>query len=68
MREMNFDEMIEAGASRSEALQAAELFRVLRPALTVKRENGRIRTTHGDKSTLGLYRTLKDIIKAEVQP
>ena len=48
-----------------EANAAIELFRVLRPAITVKRENGRIETTHGDKSILGFYRTVKDIINKE---
>jgi hypothetical protein len=65
MKPQTFEQMVEAGASRFEAKQAAEMFRVLRPSITLKRENGRIRTTHGDKNVLGLYRTVKDIVNGE---
>jgi len=58
-------DMIAAGASPTEATAAAEMFRVLRPGLKVKRSNGRIETTHGDKNPLGLYRTVKDIVRSE---
>jgi hypothetical protein len=65
MKVQTFDEMIQAGATHNEALTAIEMFRVLRPALKIKRENGRIETTHGDKNILGFYRTIKDIISKE---
>lgn len=65
MKTQTYDEMIEAGATANEALCALELFRVLRPSLTVKRSNGRIATTRGDKSILGFYRTVKDIVNKE---
>ena len=55
------DEMLQSGATEQEADAAIELFRVLRPALKIKRANGRIETTHGDKTILGLYRTVKDL-------
>jgi len=61
MKVQTYDEMLAVGATPDEALRAIELFRVLRPSLTVKRENGRIRTTHGDKNLLGFYRTVKDL-------
>lgn len=61
MKVQTFNEMIELGATPDEALRAIELFRVLRPALTVKRSNGKIATTHGDKNILGFYRTVKDL-------
>jgi hypothetical protein len=50
--------MIDAGASREEAKGAFELFKLLRPGLKVKR-NRRVYTTAGDKTPLGLYRTIK---------
>ena len=63
MKAQTFDEMIASGADKYEALAAIELFRVLRPSIRVKRCNCRIETTHGDKTILGLYRTLKDLTK-----
>jgi hypothetical protein len=63
MKAQTIEEMVLLGATTEEAKNAIELFKLLRPGLKVKR-NGRIDTTGGDKSPLGLYRT----IKAEVNP
>jgi len=65
MKVQTCEEMIQAGATKNEALAALKMFRVLRPALTVKRSNGRIEMTHGDKTILGFYRTMKDIVSEE---
>lgn len=65
MKVQTYEEMMQAGATKNEALTALEMFRVLRPALTVKRSNGRIETTSGDKNILGFYRTMKDIVNKE---
>ena len=50
-------EMVEAGADAEESEKAYKLFELLRPALKIKK-NGRIYTTYGDKTPLGLYRTI----------
>ena len=50
-------EMVEAGATADEAEKAYELFENLRPGLKVKK-NGRVDTAWGDKTPLGLYRTI----------
>lgn len=60
-----FDEMLQFGAGRYEALKACEVFRMLRPGLRINR-NGMVETTHGMKNPLGLYRTVKDEVKAEM--
>lgn len=52
-------EMIETGATEEEAEAALQLFEMLRPALRIIKENGRIETMAGNKSVLGLYRTLR---------
>jgi len=57
MKPQSVEDMIQSGATKEEAEKATELFRVLSPGLKIKR-NGRIDTTHGDKTVLGLYRTL----------
>lgn len=49
--------MVEAGADSEEAENAYRLFELLRPGLKIKR-NGRINTSCGDKTPLGLYRTI----------
>jgi hypothetical protein len=51
-------DMINAGATPKEANAALALMLFLRPSLRIK-VNGRIDTIEGDKTTLGLYRTLK---------
>lgn len=57
MKTQTIEEMIEKGATKEEAKAAVELFNILRPGLKVKR-NGRVDTTAGDKTPLGLYRTI----------
>ena len=49
--------MMKSGADREEAENALKLFELLKPGLKVKR-NGRIDTSGGDKTLLGLYRTI----------
>ena len=61
MKTQTIEEMIESGASEAEAKRASELFDLLRPGLKVKR-NGRVDTAWGDKTPLGLYRTIERII------
>lgn len=50
-------EMVGAGATAEEAEKAYELFEMLKPGLKVKK-NGRVDTRWGDKTPLGLYRTI----------
>jgi hypothetical protein len=50
-------EMVEAGATAEEAEKAYELFEMLKPGLKIKK-NGRVDTAWGDKTPLGLYRTI----------
>jgi hypothetical protein len=57
MKTQTIEEMIKAGATKEEAENAARLFELLRPGLKIKR-NGRIDTSGGDKTILGLYRTV----------
>lgn len=64
MKVQTYDEMLQAGATKNEALCAVKMFRVLKPSLHVM-SNGRIETTGGDKTILGLYRTVKDIVDKE---
>lgn len=56
-RIQQIENMISAGATEKEAQAASNLYKVLRPGLKVKR-NGRIDTRDGDKTVLGLYRTI----------
>ena len=62
MKTQSVEEMVEAGATQEEAEKAFELFEILRPGLRVKR-NGRVGTSQGDKTPLGLYRTIKRIFE-----
>jgi hypothetical protein len=57
MKTQTIEEMEKAGADRAEATAAVALFELLKPGLKIKR-NGRIDTTGGDKTPLGLYRTI----------
>jgi hypothetical protein len=50
-------DMRQYGADEKEAAAALALFELLRPGLRITR-NGRIQTTSGDKTPLGLYRTI----------
>lgn len=61
MKTQSIDEMIKAGATQEEAENALKLFELLRPGLKIKR-NGRIDTSGGDKTILGLYRTVGSMI------
>lgn len=63
MKTQTKQEMIEIGATEKEAEAALELFALLRPSLKVSREKGRIEIQGGNKTVLGLYRTVKDLIK-----
>lgn len=63
MKTQTKEEMIEIGATEEDAESALELFALLRPSLKVSRENGRIEIQGGNKTVLGLYRTVKDLIK-----
>ena len=57
MKTQTIEQMIEQGATKDEAENALLLFELLRPGLRVKR-NGRVDTTAGDKTPLGLYRII----------
>jgi hypothetical protein len=50
-------EMVEVGACAEEAEKAYQLFELLKPGLRIKK-NGRVDTAWGDKTPLGLYRTI----------
>jgi len=57
MKGQTVKEMIKSGATAQEAIGATELFKLLRPGLKVKK-NGRVDTAYGDKTPLGLYRSI----------
>ena len=58
MKTQTIADMIDAGATEQEAKEALAMFALLRPGLKVKR-NGRVDTLGGDKTVLGLYRTIE---------
>jgi hypothetical protein len=58
---MTIKEMLDAGATQEEAEKATAMFDLLRPGLKVK-GNGRVDTSYGDKTPLGLYRMIVGII------
>lgn len=58
------EDMVDEGASQNEARAAWECFEMLKPALKIK-PNGRVDTMWGDKTPLGLYRTIVSIQKAK---
>ena len=62
MKTQSVEEMVKAGATQEEAAKAFELFEFLRPGLRVKR-NGRVDTTWGDKTPLGLYQVIKRVFE-----
>jgi len=62
MKTQTEQEMIIAGATREEAKKAIELWEMLKPGLKVK-DNGRVDTDFGDKTPLGLYRTVKRMME-----
>jgi hypothetical protein len=57
MTTQTVEDMVAAGATNDKARAAKDLFDMLRPGLMVKR-NGRIDTIYGDKTVLGLYRSI----------
>jgi hypothetical protein len=57
MTTQTVEDMVDAGATSDKARAAKDLFDMLRPGLRVKR-NGRIDTRYGDKTVLGLYRSI----------
>lgn len=57
MKTQTLEQMIEVGATKEEAENAIKLWDLLKPGIKVKR-NGRIDTAIGDKTPLGLYRTI----------
>lgn len=61
MKTQTIEDMLNAGATREEAEASYKLFLLLAPGLKVKK-NGRIDTSIGDKTPLGLYRTIGSMI------
>jgi hypothetical protein len=59
MKHQTLKDMEILGVDQQEAQRAMSLFILLRPGLKVKR-NGRVDTSIGDKTVLGLYRTIKE--------
>lgn len=57
MKTQTIEEMKQAGASEEEAKAALDLWALLAPGLKIK-QNGRVDTAVGDKTPLGLYRTI----------
>lgn len=55
-------QMLNMGASPLEAKNAMNLFKLLKPGLLIN-ENGNIETSIGQKSILGLYRLLKEVLE-----
>lgn len=56
--ELDVDKMRRWGATEQEINDTLDLYRILKPCLKVK-ANGRFETDDGDKTPLGLYRSLK---------
>ena len=63
MKPQNLKDLLELTNAR-EAMKALDLFELLLPGLRVG-ENGRIETAYGDKTVLGLYRSVKRIMKGK---
>lgn len=53
----SIDDMIKLGADKEEAKNAYKLYELLEPCLKIVK-NGRIETSVGSKTLLGLYRTI----------
>jgi hypothetical protein len=62
MKIQTMDEMQKEGASWDEAYRANEMIQLLLPGLKIKK-NGRIDTSIGDKTPLGLYRSINHIMR-----
>lgn len=52
------EDMVLAGASKEEIEQSIKLYELLKWCLKIK-HNGRVETSGGDKTILGLYRMLE---------
>ena len=65
MKVQTIEEIKKEAYSESEAQNAINLYELLKPVLKVKRENGRFELAGGDKTILGLYRSVKRIIDNE---
>jgi len=59
MKTQTVNDMVNGGATKEEAEKATRLFEMLYPCLKINK-NGLISTTYGDKTPLGLYRTIRD--------
>jgi hypothetical protein len=56
-------EMLQAGATQEEAELAIMLYTLLKPGLKRLNPEGRIQTQWGDKTPLGLLRTIKGLLE-----
>ncbi len=63
MYAQTIEEMIGYGASATEARQAAAIWKLLEPSLKVQPSNGRIMTAQGDKTTLGVLRSIVQVLE-----
>jgi hypothetical protein len=62
MRIQSKEDMLLQGASQEEAEKALQLYNILLPALKHK-TNGRFELNGGDKTILGMYRIIKEVLK-----
>ena len=62
MKPQNLEDLLKL-TDAPEAMKALDLFELLRPGLRIKK--GRIETTYGDKTVLGLYRSVKRIMEGK---
>jgi len=62
MKQQTIEDMIDVGATPSEAKRAEAIWEMLRPGLRIK-SNGRVDTAGGDKTKLGLYRSILRVIE-----
>ena len=61
MKTQTREEMLARGATEKEIVSALALFELLRPGLKIKKD-GRVDTQYGDKTPLGLYRSIISIL------
>jgi len=62
----SIEEMLKFGATFQEACKAKAVWEFLQPCIKIDKW-GRVDTQHGTKTPLGLYRTIKDIMKKEME-
>ena len=55
------EEMVRYGASETEVQQALAIVKLLEPCLKIQ-SNGRYMTAHGDKTPLGLLRSIMHVM------